>query len=143
MNKHIHIRILTPAYIGPPKNSPRVFFCQKRSLAASVPKISGGKVQRWSQASSTGRSVWVAVGCSAYWFPKKNVVGGLALKACLVGKTRRVSGLFLFFWRCGGSFFLVENHLEERCLKSRVGISIFLLEGVQNMGKRHFPKNLA
>lgn len=43
-----------------------------------------------------GPAVWVAVGCSAYWFPKKNDVGGLALKEFLVGKKRSFSGLLLF-----------------------------------------------
>lgn len=130
-----HHRI--PPLHRPPKKFPPVFFVlqKKRSLVASVPKISGGKVQRWSQASSTGRSVWCGAWLLCLMVSQEKRRGRSCFEGIfLVGKTRSFSGLFLFFFRCGGSLFLVENHLEERCLKSRVGISIFLW-GVQNMAK--------
>lgn len=140
---HTCILITTPPhpYIGPPKIPPVFFFVlqKKRSLAASVPKISGGKVQRWSQASSMGyRCGWRLVAL-LNGFPRKTTWEVLLWRNVWLAK-KEVSQVSFFFFGVAEISFLVENHLEEDVCSPELEYLSFFWRVCRIWGKDTSPK---
>ena len=137
-----HHRI--PPLHRPPKKFPPVFFVlqKKRSLVASVPKISGGKVQRWSQASSTGRSVWCGAWLLCLMVSQEKRRGRSCFEGIfLVGKTRSFSGLFLFFFSLRRKSFFGRKSSWRKMFEVQ-SWNIYLSLGCTKYGEKTLPQKL-
>ena len=125
---------------APQKFPPCFLFCKKRSLVASVPKISGGKVQRWSQASSTGQRCGWRLVALLIGFPRKTTWEVLLWRNFWLAKKEVSQVCFFLVWRCGGFFFGRKSSRKMFAVQSW---NIYLsFGGCAEYGEKTLPQKL-